>query len=121
MRGLKQKDMFKISDLRRRKILHLRPVCPLVPKAGEGVILIFSLGFKILNFKIFWGFQRTEYFFGYEDFVDIFLEGHHIIGRYLEVISMHFRVFSGAFSEGQGTEWRKFFGLLKYQIFIWGT
>ena len=28
--------------------------------------------------------------------------------------TMHFRVFS----EGQGTKWRIFFGLLKFQIFI---
>ena len=46
--------------------------------------------------------------------------GHHKIRLYLEVISMHFRVFS----EGQGTEWRIFFGLLKFQIFhifVWGA
>ena len=30
---------------------------------------------------------------------------------------MHFRVFS----EGRGTEWRIFLGLLKFQIFIWGV
>ena len=30
---------------------------------------------------------------------------------------MHFRVFS----EGQGTEWRIFFGVLKFQIFIRGA
>ena len=37
------------------------------------------LGFKILNFNIFWGFYKNEYFFfggggggGKEDFVDIF-------------------------------------------------
>ena len=29
-------------------------------------------GFKMLNFNIFGGFQKTEYFWGYEDFVDIF-------------------------------------------------
>ena len=62
------------------------------------------------------GFQKTEYFWGYEDFVDIF-GSHHKIGLYLEVISMHFRVIS----EGQGTEWRIFFVLLKFQIFIWGA
>ena len=28
-------------------------------------------GFKILNFNIFWGFQKYQYFWGYEDFVDI--------------------------------------------------
>ena len=50
-------------------------------------------GFKILNFDIFWGFQKNEYAFGYEDFVDIF-GGHQKIGLYLGVISMHFRVFS---------------------------
>ena len=48
--------------------------------------------------------------------MDIF-GGHHKIGLYLEVISMHFRVFS----EGQGTEWRIYFGMLKFQIFIWGA
>ena len=36
-------------------------------------------------------------FGGYEDFVDI-LGVYHIIGLYLRVISMHFRVFS--FSHG---------------------
>ena len=30
---------------------------------------------------------------------------------------MHFRVFS----EGQGTKWRIFLGLLRFQIFIWGA
>ena len=30
------------------------------------------VGFKILNFNIFRGFQKNEYFCGYEDFVDIF-------------------------------------------------
>ena len=50
--------------------------------------------FKILNFNIFWGFQKNKYFWGYEDFVDIFLGCHHKIGLYLGVISMYFRVFS---------------------------
>ena len=53
--------------------------------------------FKILNFNILgWGGgggQKNENSFGYEDFVDIFW-GHHKIGLYLGVISMHFRVFS---------------------------
>ena len=40
-------------------------------------------------------------FWGLKDFVDIFW-GHHKIGLYLGVISMHFR----------------FFGLLKFQIFF---
>ena len=34
--------------------------------------------------------------------------------HHLEIISMHFRVFS----ESQDTEWRIFWGLLKVQIFI---
>ena len=49
--------------------------------------------FKILNFSIFGGFQKNEYFFGYEDFVEIFW-GHHKIDLYLGVITMHFRAFS---------------------------
>ena len=32
----------------------------------------------------------------------------------------HFMLFR-VFSEGQGTEWRIFLGLLKFQIFIWGA
>ena len=45
--------------------------------------------------------------------MDIFW-GHHKIGLYLGVISMHFRVFS----LGQGTEWGYFVGLLKFQVFL---
>ena len=52
-----------------------------VMSGHQGGSLIFSyirrlglfLGFKILNFNIFGGFQQNEYFLGYEDFVDIFL------------------------------------------------
>ena len=44
------------------------------------------------EFQYFWGYQKNKYFLGYEDFVDIF--GHHKLGLYLGVISMHFRVFS---------------------------
>ena len=47
---------------------------------------------QILNFNIFWGFQKNKYFLGYEEFVDIFW-GHHKIGLYLGVISMHSRSF----------------------------
>ena len=47
---------------------------------GGGCTLIFSyirrlVSFnlvQILNFNIFWCFQKNKYFFGYEDFVDIF-------------------------------------------------
>ena len=58
---------------------------------GGGGSLIFSYmrrlgsflgGFEILNFNILGGFQKHEYFLGYEDFVDIFL-GHHKIGLHL--------------------------------------
>ena len=101
------KKMFEISDLRRREILHLRSVC-----VGSG----YFLGFKILIFNIFGGFRKLNTFLGYEDFVDIFW-GYHKIGLYLQVIYMHFRVFS----EGPSTEWRIFWGLLKFQIFIWGA
>ena len=44
----------------------------------------------------------------------IFFGGQHKIGLYLRVISMHFRVFS----QGQGTEWGIFFGLIRFQIFF---
>ena len=30
------------------------------------------MGVKILNFNIFWGFQKNKYFFGCEVFVDFF-------------------------------------------------
>ena len=53
---------------------------------------------------IFWGIKILWIFFG----------GHHKIGLYLGVVSMHFRVFS----KGQHTEWGILFGLLKYQIFF---
>ena len=87
MRGAKLKEMFEISDLR-REILHLRSICLFFPWGG-GVLLYFHTyvdsgyvwGFKILNFNILGSFQKTEYFWGYEDFVDIFC-GHHKIGLY---------------------------------------
>ena len=73
------------------------------------------------------GFQEKISFFlggGYEDFVEIFW-GHHKIGLYLGVISMHFMVSS----LGQGTEWGIIFGVakisnifggfLKFLIFLW--
>ena len=49
----------------------------------------------------------------------IFFRGHHKIGVYLAVISMHFRVFS----KGQGTESGIFFGVAKIsnKIFVWGA
>ena len=55
---------------------------------GGGDTLIFShihrlgpiVGFKILNFNIFWGFQKNEYFLGGMKILLIFLGGHHKIG-----------------------------------------
>ena len=49
-------------------------------QGGGGGTLIFShirssghfLGFKILNFNIFGGFQKNKCFLEYKDFVDIF-------------------------------------------------
>ena len=69
MRGAKQNEMFEISDLR-REILHLRFVC-LFPAPGGGG------GYSY----IFGGFHKTEYVWGYKDFVDIFW-GHQKIGLY---------------------------------------
>ena len=44
-------------------------------------------GFKILNFNILWGFQKNEYIWGYEAFVDI-LRGHCKTGLRFGVISV---------------------------------
>ena len=46
----------------------------------------------------------------------IFFRGHHKIGLYLGVISMHFR----DFSSGLCTELGYIFGFLKFQIFFGG-
>ena len=119
MRGAKQKKMFEISDLR-REILHLRSVC--LSSRGTLIfscILRLGLFLGVQNFKFqYIFFQKTAYFFffggggggGYEDFVDMFW----VITK-LDY-TMHFRVLSG-----QVTKWRIFFGLLKFQIFIWGA
>ena len=91
-------------------IVSIPDLCPLTlfvcycynPQGGGGGgTLIFSyirrLGpfFLVQNFEFqyFLGFQKNKYFFGSDDFVDIFY-GHRKIGLYLGVISMHFRVFS---------------------------
>ena len=71
--GAKQKEMFEISDLRRREILLLRSVCPFVPKGevggggGGGDTLIFSyirkpglfLGVQNFEFQYFGGFSEN--------------------------------------------------------------
>ena len=77
----------------------------------------YFLGFKILNFNIFGDFKKKLVFFGVWRFCGYFIGGHHKIGLYLGVISMHFRVFSYR----QGTEWGIFFGSLKFQIFFGGA
>ena len=46
-------------------------------------------GFKILNFIIFGGFQKNEFFGGYEDFVDIFGES----SQNLTIFRGHFYAF----------------------------
>ena len=68
---------------------------PHKPGGGGGTLIGSGrfFWFKILNFNVFWDFQKKEYFWGYEDFVKIFW-GHHKIRLYLGVISIYFRVFS---------------------------
>ena len=56
--------------------------------------------------NIFWGMRILL----------IFLGGHHKIGLYSGVISLHFRVFS----YGQGTEWGYFLGVVKIPNIFWG-
>ena len=75
----------------------------------------YFFGFKILNFNIFWGFQKNEYFWGYEDFVDIFWGSSQNWASF-RLISMHFRVFFKV----KGTELGYFLGLLKFQLFFLG-
>ena len=67
---------------------------------GGGGTLIFShlrrlgpfFGVQILHFNIFWGFQKNEYFLGYEDFVDIFGGSSQNCASF-RLISMQFRAF----------------------------
>ena len=63
------------------------------------------------------GFQKNEYFFGYEDFVDIFFWGGGSSQNWasLRVIAMHFR----GFFKVKGTKLGYFLGLLRFQIFFW--
>ena len=112
MRGAKQKEMFEISDLRRR----VRSVCPFIwgGGGGGGTLAIFW-GFKILNFNLFFYFFFWGGGGGSDDFVDIFGGS-----------SQNWTIFRGYFyfrdfSEGQGTDRRIFWGLLKLQIIIWGA
>ena len=106
MKGAKQKEMFEITNLR-REILHLRSVCPFFPRVGGGggggrfsdifiqmwLQAIFR-GSKFLVSIFLRVFRKLNIFGGMKIlcFVECFW-GHHKIGIYLEVISMHFRVF----------------------------
>ena len=54
MSGAKQKEMFGISDLRRREILHIRSVCSR-GDVGSG----YFLGFKNFEFQYFWGVSEN--------------------------------------------------------------
>ena len=91
------------------------------PRVGGGT-LIFSyirrLGsffwVQIFVFQYFFRvFRKINIFGGYDDFVDIF-GGHHKIGLYFVVISMHL----GSWSRYR--IWDIFFGLPKFQIFFSG-
>ena len=69
---------------------------------AQGGTLVFSymrrLGpfFGVQNFEFryfFWVFRKINIFLGMK-ILWIFFGGHHKIGLYLEVISMHFTIFS---------------------------
>ena len=69
---------------------------------GGGGTLIFAcirrlgsfFGVQNFEFQYFSGFSEKKTFFQSMKILWIFLGGHHKIGLYLGVISMHFRVFS---------------------------
>ena len=82
------------------------------------------IGFKILNFNIFGGFQKNEYLLGYEDFVAIFfffffLGGGGVITK-LVYTSGSFLNILGSFLKVKVQNGGYFWGLLKFQIFFWG-
>ena len=60
--------------------------------------------------------RKNECFGGYEDFVNI-LGGRHKIGLYLGVLFMYFRFFLKVRVQNGRYIW----GLLKFQIFLWGA
>ena len=60
----------------------------------------------MLSFIIFLGFQKNEYFWGYEDFVDIWGGG---VSQNLTIFRGHFYAFYGVFL-GQCTEFGIVFG-----------
>ena len=77
-----------------------------------------------MNFNIFGGFQKNEYCFGYEDFMDIFW-GSIQNWTIFRVISMHFK---GLFLRSRyrmgvyfgSLKFQIFFGVLKFLIFFGG-
>ena len=80
---------------------------PPVPWGGGGTLIlsyIRRLGsifwVQYFEFQYSWGFQKNEYFGGGMKILWNFLEGHHKIGLYLGVISMHFRVLSSRYRMG---------------------
>ena len=91
MRGVKQKEMFEISDLR-REIPYLRSVCLFFPQ--RGVLLYFHtyvgsgyfLGSKFCISIILGAFRKLNIFGGMK-ILWIFLGGHHKIrlGSFLKV------------------------------------
>ena len=103
MRGAKQKEMFIIFVLR-RETLYLKSVCLFVHRGGGGG-------------GIFGDFQKTEYFWEYKDFVNIFWAS----SQNWTILRGYYYAFLCLFCESQGTEWRIFLGVLNFQIFIWGA
>ena len=74
------------------------------------------LGVQNFEFQYFWGFQKNENSFGYEDLVDIF-GGSSQNWAIFRVISMHFRVFLKVKVQNGGY----FFALLKFRIVSGGA
>ena len=68
-----------------------------------------------MNFNIFRGFRKNEYFWGYEDFLEI-LGGHHK----LDYIYGSFLCILGSFLKVKVQNGGYFWGLLKFQIFLGG-
>ena len=81
MRGAEQKEIFEISDLSKREILHLRSICSLFPRGGGGGGGDF-LWFKILNLNILGIFRKLN-IFGDIKILWIFFGSHYKIGLYM--------------------------------------
>ena len=89
---------------------------------GGGGTQIFScirslrlfLGFKILNFNFFFGFQKNNIFGGYDDFVDIFWGS----SQNRTIFRGHFYAFQGLFLRSMYRMGDIFWGLLKSKIFF---